>query len=92
MTSGPPKFGPKPLEKVARVDRLLRMDQPIGQACKTVGITVQYYQKVKSLTSPEPLPIEASQESILGGTLCYGEEMEELPDHFTINEAKGLID
>ncbi len=49
VTSGPPKFGPKSLDKMARVDRLIRLGLRVTDACKTVGMTVRYYRKLKSL-------------------------------------------
>ncbi len=56
MTSGPPKFGPKSLDKMARVDRLIRLGQRVTDACKTVGMTVKYYRKLKNI-SKEPLAL-----------------------------------
>jgi hypothetical protein len=41
-------LSPKTMDKIARVDRLVRMEQPLYLACKTVGITVEYYRKVKN--------------------------------------------
>lgn len=41
-------LSPKTLDKIARVDRLIRLGQRVTDACKTVGMTVKYYRKIKA--------------------------------------------
>ena len=41
------------MNKIARVERLIRMEVPIYLACKTVGISTNWYRKVKEFKKHE---------------------------------------
>lgn len=47
------ELGPKTLDKVARVDRLIRLEQPLHIACNIVGISRGWYLKIKNAQAKE---------------------------------------